>query len=165
MKVNNFYLTLKRRKAFSLVELFISMIIIAIFTSFITSNITSQSQTAKQEAEKLTAFITDLTRKADRRHMNFTIQFHSDYAYSYFGSDTDNKTYIYDARATPGDSPDKIIIIPGFTLDHNFSKKILTYKSNEDEFSDHGTITITRTRDKTSCDIGIDLDGRIRVGE
>ncbi|MBR1486616.1 MAG: type II secretion system protein, partial [Synergistaceae bacterium] len=70
MKTKIFF---SRRKAFSLVELFVAMVIIAIFTSFVTSNVTSQSQTAKQETEKLAAYITDLMRKADRRHLSFTI--------------------------------------------------------------------------------------------
>ena len=81
-----------RRKGFSLIELFVAMIIIALFTSFITTNITSQSQTAKAEAEKLAAYITGLARKADRRHINFTIMFNSDNAYNYFGSDTEKRT-------------------------------------------------------------------------
>ena len=101
MKTKIFF---SRRKAFSLVELFVAMVIIAIFTSFVTSNVTSQSQTAKQETEKLAAYITDLIRKADRRHLSFTINItridqNSDEVYVYFNNDKSSPTYIYKKKS------------------------------------------------------------------
>ena len=159
MKANKFFYY---HKAFSLVELFITMLIIAIFASFITIDLTSQSQTAKQEAEKLAAFILDLTRKADRRHLDFTIQFESDQVYSYFGSDTGNKTYLL--KENP-DTTDTIILDPGFSISNNFNNSI-TYNSNENEFNGTGTgkIIITRDSDQTKYYI-IFRFGRVRVSE
>ena len=139
-----------RRKGFSLIELFVAMIIIALFTSFITTNITSQSQTAKAEAEKLAAYITGLARKADRRHLGFTITFNS------------NSTTTSWDRAP---SPDIFALAPGFSLE---KAKNFTYNSNKNEFEDYDTITLKRDLDGKKCYIVIgDVGGggRIRVSE
>jgi len=151
------------------------VIIIAIFTSFITSNISSQSQTVKSEAEKLAMFITDLTRKADRRHMNFTIVLHFNSApfnaYCYFGKNTKNRTYIYH------ENPDKIeegydkkiIVAPGFTLSLNFTNDIV-YDADKNEFSyadgkiANGKFILTRTLDDSKYYIHL-RNGRIRASE
>ena len=162
-----------RRKGFSLIELFVAMIIIAAFTSFITTNITSQSQSVKSEAEKLAAHITDLTRKADRRHINCHIKFNSDNVYSYFGEkdEEERRTYIYDARTTGTVSPDKIVLSPGFTISSDFtnlSEKKLTYDSNENEFSNKGKIIITNTLASNKDDKSYYIHfrfGRVRASE
>ena len=154
-----------RRKGFSLIELFVAMIIIALFTSFITTNITSQSQTAKAEAEKLAAYITGLARKADRRHINFTIMFNSDNAYNYFGSDTEKRTYIFHNGTIDDTYDKKIILSPGFSLKANVNK--LEYDSNENEFN-AGEIILTKDLDSTKSYIiigDVDNGGRIRVSE
>ena len=179
MKVN-----LIRRRGFTIIELFISMVIIAIFTSFITSNISSQSQTAKSEAEKLAAYITDLTRKADRRHMSFVIKFHSGYTYYYWvhGKDNDKYTrgYLYHNNPEEIDKTkytlltDTPILTPGFSLSGKFGldKGVyeadideLSYNSNKNEFDYNGTLTLTRTLDSTRYNIVIDQEGRIRTEE
>ena len=139
-----------RRKGFSLIELFVAMIIIALFTSFITTNITSQSQTARAEAEKLAAYITGLARKADRRHINCHIKFDSNnaYVYAYLGDndEKEKRTYIYDT--TGAASSDKVILAPGFLISPDFSVKLtngeLRYLSNSNEFSNNGKIIITK---------------------
>ena len=153
------------RKAFSLVELFIVMIVIAIFTSFITSNITSQHQTAKQETEKLEAYITELIRKADRRHVSFTINF-SDINKIYFywrDRDKDDKlVYLY--KKNP-DKDDEVIMTPGFSIsEKSFTGSETTYSSSSNEFSNNGLLKITRDIDKTEYYL-IFYKGRIRASE
>ena len=146
---------LQRQKGFSLVELFIAMIIIAIFSSFITANITSQSQTAKQEAEKLAAYLTDLARKSDRRHMNLTIKFENSNVTAYFGTNSSNAATSYD-------------IPSGFSISQNFPNNKLAYDSNENEFNNYGTITITKALNKTYHYIvigNVGKGGRIRTTE
>jgi len=175
MKAKKFYLI--RRRGFSLLELFIAMVIIAIFASFITANINSQAQTAQSEAERLEAYLTDLTRKADRRHLDFTIKFESDNAYYYwaFGKDDDVNTrgYLYH------ENPDKIdttkytllfnkpILAQEFSISHNFEnlkENQLTYNATENEFNEKGRITLTQTLDQTKYYVHI-RSGRARASE
>lgn len=131
------------RKAFSLVEIFIAMIIIAIFTSFMAPNVMSQRQTAKQEAEKLAAFLTNLTRKADRQHKSLIINFESDKVSC---------------------NADEFILTQGFTISQNFTDGKLDYDPNENKFKSKGTITLTGTRDNRNYYIHIS-QWRIRVSE
>ena len=137
-----------RRKAFSLVELFIAMVIIAIFASFIMANITSQNQTVKQEAERLVAYITDLMRKADRRHTNLTIKFES-------------------GKVSCNSVSSDFTLPSGFSVSEvsqNFSNKQLKYDSNKNEFDQNGKIKITRALGQTNYYIHFRY-GRVRASE
>ena len=162
------------RKAFSLVELFITMVIIAIFTSFVTSNIASQSQTAKQEAERLAAYFTDLMRKADRRHVSFTINFSSlknvKNVYVFWGSDKTNPTYI--CKENPGTN-DEVIMTPGFSIsEKSFTGSAsiyetpneVTYSSSSNRFLSNGSLTIKRDIDNSEYYL-VFREGRIRASE
>ena len=149
------------RKAFSLVELFIAMVVIAIFTSFVTSNITTQSQTVKQETEKLAAFITDLMRKADRRHMDFTIKFSNlKNVNVVWGSNKSNDIYI--SKENPSKT---VILTPGFYIsEKTFNGSEVTYDSNSNEFSNNGTFTIKHVNTDDEYYLVI-YKGRVRASE
>lgn len=164
-----------RRKGFSLLELFLAVIIIAIFTSFITANITSQDQTVKAEAEKLAAYITGLTLKADRRHIGFTIRLNdtNDSKTVYWGEKTTPSEYIYKKNPT---SKDKVILAPGFSIAYTVKENMgssghgeatyyeLTYDANTNEFTPNNTFTLTKDSDNSVHYVHI-RSGRIRASE
>ena len=134
-----------RRKGFSLIELFVAMIIIAVFTSFISVNITSQSQTAKSEAERVAAYITGLMRKSDRRHIPFTIKINSG-----------------DIKTTWKEASDDFALNPGFSMEAK--PKEFAYDSNENEFTPNDKITLTKTLDSSVYYVHI-RNGRVRASE
>lgn len=132
------------RKGLSLMELFIAMMIVAILTSFIAPNVASQRQTAKQEAERLAAFLTGLVRKSDRRHMDLTIKFET------------NKVTC---------NSDEFILTQGFSVSQNFSGNQVVYYSNENVFESKGKLTIVSPYDEMPHYVHIRLDGRVRASD
>ena len=133
---------MKHKRGFSLVEFFISVVIIMILASAAAFNINSHRQTAKQEAEKLFRYLHDLTRRADRNHRDFTIETVGDTAIQwYWSDDTKNKPLIY--KKTPG-ANDRPIISAGFTLAETFSGDTLEYNTTSNAFNDGGYFIITR---------------------
>lgn len=63
------------KRGFSLVELAIVMAIIFIMAAAVTLNSNAFKQTAKDQAERVAAFIHKQARKADRHHLRFAIRF------------------------------------------------------------------------------------------
>ena len=123
---------MKHKRGFSLVEFFISVVIIMILASAAAFNINSHRQTAKQEAEKLFRYLHDLTRRADRNHRDFTIETVGDTAIQwYWSDDTKHKTPIY--KKTPG-ANDRPIISAGFTLAETFADNEIVYNVTENSF-------------------------------
>lgn len=157
---------MKIRRGFSLIELSICVVIIFILASTIAVNINSYEQTAKQEAEKLEAYIHDLMRKADRSHQAFELNLESNmirWQWSNNKTTWKNATdgiLIYKKNPTDKEKP---IISPGFTVNHNFKNDILTYQTTK-QFSNNGHFTITRDDDTTKYYVYIRL-GRVRLAE
>ena len=151
------------RRGFTLIELFIVMVIMIIFASFITMNMDSQKQTAQQEAEKLAQYLHDVMRKADRRHMKFVIEKATDeITWKWLSGNTTYDTeekLIY--KKNPSDS-DKPIISANFTLD--LSPAPITYNAYENEFEQKSTFTITRNGDSAEYYLHV-KEGRLRLSQ
>ena len=151
MKVKKIFLSLK---GFTLVEFLVSLIVMAIFASFYAVNLSSQDQTARQEAERIAAYLTDLTRKADRRHISFQIKKEGNNIVGYWDG-TKSKFDIYSGS-------DGQVLNKDFKMEAN--QDLFTYNSEENKFTQKGHLRITRPLDGSSYDIKIS-DGRIRTSD
>ena len=151
MKVKKIFLS---QKGFTLVEFLVSLIVIAIFASFYAVNLSSQEQTAKQEAEKIAAYLTDLTRKADRRHISFRIVKNSSGIIGYW----DGTKSSFDIYSTS----DGHLLNKDFTM--TASQNEFNYNAEENKFTQRGHFTITRPLDGSSYYIIIS-NGRIRTSD
>ncbi|MBQ9419852.1 MAG: prepilin-type N-terminal cleavage/methylation domain-containing protein [Synergistaceae bacterium] len=154
----------KVKRGFSLVELFIAIVVMMILASAVTLNINSQRQTAKQEAEKLAAYLHDLMRQADKRHQNFTIDFVGDSTISWHWVSNTTPTItklIYKKNPGKGDNP---IVNPGFTVEKTYSNVSTATYDYTDNTMPMGTFTIKRDSDGEKYYVIIDSLGRVRTG-
>ena len=160
---------MKIRRGFSLIELSICVVIIFILASTIAVNINSYEQTAKQEAEKLEAYIHDLMRKADRSHRGFTIIFKSEgivWRWTDLRDDSKNWNPIY-WTATNDEKYKEQIINNKFQVDCNYIQNELTYDSHKHVFSAPGrSFTVKRKSDNDKYSLVVhSKSGRIRLSE
>ena len=66
-----------KQRGFTLVELIIAMMIMAILAGSMTLSSSTGRQTAKREAERLAAKLGSITIKANREHRTFTLKFNT----------------------------------------------------------------------------------------
>lgn len=160
---------MKIRRGFSLIELSICVVIIFILASTIAVNINSYEQTAKQEAEKLEAYIHDLMRKADRSHESFLLDITDEKIISYWEHE---KTHDYPKhgkkiywKGNGEQGKENPIISKGFTVKSTESlKPDVGYNHIKNSFTQNGHFTITRDDDTTKYYVYIRL-GRVRISE
>ena len=160
---------MKIRRGFSLIELSICVVIIFILASTIAVNINSFEQTAKQEAEKLEAYIHDLMRKADRSHRGFAIIFKPEgivWRWTDLRDENKNWNPIYWTDKND-EKYKKQIINNKFKVDCNYIQNELTYDSNKHAFSLPGrSFTVKRKSDNDKYSLVVhSKSGRIRLSE
>ena len=64
-----------RRKAFTITELAIAILILGIMAAYVTLNINTSKHTAKSEAERILAQLYRLTETASKKHVSFKVLF------------------------------------------------------------------------------------------
>ena len=159
---------MKVRRAFSLVELLICMLIMAIMASTVMLSMDANKQTAKKEAEKLAAYLHDLMRKSDRTHKAFKIENDSNGISWLWDGDSDsimsNYNPIYCTNKNSSSLYSRSLIKDtAFTV--TLSKSSIKYTPNDNQFNAGGHFTIKRKddNDDPAYKVFIYIEGRVRV--
>ena len=160
---------MKTRRGFSLIELSICVVIIFILASTIAVNIDSYRQTAKQEAEKLEAYIHDLMRKADRTHRGFEIAVKSQ-GIIWRWTDLRDELKNWNPISWTDKNDEKYkkqVINNEFQLECNYTQNELTYNPDKHVFSLPGrSFTVKRKSDNDKYSLVVhSKSGRIRLSE
>ncbi len=142
-------------RAFSLAELLISMLILAIMTGAFTLGTNIGRNTAKREAEKIVARLHSMTERAARQRANFKMTIDN-------GSEI-NFVWQLAGKSMQDSTDTPYTASKGLSLSWNAPNQILTYKASDSDFSHQGaTITITRD-DGQKHYVVISTGGRVRV--
>ena len=137
-----------KRKALSLIECLVSIVIILILAGSFALSPNAFKKTAKTEAEKFYAAIHRAMLRADRTHESFSLE------------------KIYDKGLLirwEKQANEEITVSPGFILEWNFSSNP-AYSTENNSFNLGGTITIRRKEDNSEHYVIIySPGGRIRT--
>ena len=161
---------MKTRRAFSIVELSVGIVVMMITYAAMTLSASTATQTAKHEAERLAAYIFRTIQKADRLHTGFNM----DMSFRIKANGT--KEYYVTIRwpnVGVNKNEDKDFkASPGCTYSDNFigTNGEITYNAMNKKFTNGGadaggTITVTDSQgDKYYVIIAV-TEGRIRLDE
>ena len=143
-------MTRKNRGGFTLVEVMITVSIMAIMASVLTFSTDFTKQTAKREAQRLFVFLYRSMNKADSRRINFTFIASPAHVLLNWG----NGKY------------EKLIASKGCAYSNNFPGGECTYNARNRRCNTGGTITVLDSEGKKYYVVlaGI-TEGRIRLSE
>ena len=140
---------MKTYRAFTVAELMIGILVMAISSAAMLLSAQSAKQTAQHEAERLAAYIYRTMNKADRMHNNFNMLT----APGYIHIDWDSGPNDLSFKASGG-----------CMYENNFWGGKITYNSNSKRFISGGTITVTDSQgEKYYVIIAGITEGRIRT--
>lgn len=160
---------MKTRRAFTIVELMISVAVMLITYAAMAVSAQSAKQSAEHEAERLAAYIFRTIQRADRMHRNFTMD-------TCPGTDSTGKYYYievkWDGVEEYGKNTERSFIASrGCTYSDNFpGSGEIAYNANTKRFKmvdssamSGGTITVTDSQGEVYYVIIALNEGRIRV--
>ena len=142
----------KNRRAFTLIELVIGVVVMVVALSAGLISITSARQTAMREAERITAYLHRVMHKAEKVNKNFFIEVSTDsIRVKWLGIST---------------ADDSFKASNSCAYSHNFPENKARYNASARAWSSGGTITVKGADGKTMyVVIAIINQGRIRISD
>lgn len=153
---------MKTRKAFTLTELVVGIMVMAITYAAMSLSSSAAKQTAQHEAERLAAYIFRTIQKADRIHTGFNM---------YTGQDINTSEYFIEIKWPGGEkNHDRSFKpSPGCKYVDNFDSTTSdgenTYMPEDKRFKWGGHITVTDSEGEVYYVIIAATEGRIHTSE
>lgn len=152
---------MKTYRAFTVTEVMIAILIMAISSAAMLLSASSAKQSAQHEAERLAAFIYRTIQKADRIHQGFDMNMD-------FEEKGDVKEYYVTIRWWGNNEDKSFRATKGCRYSDDFKGNELdelVYNSQKRRFNTGGTITVTDSQGEKYYVVIASTEGRIRVSE
>ena len=145
---------MKRRHAFTLIELLTGMIVLIIIAGVSTLSFNIGRQTPQREAEKIASKIHRLTQQADRTHKDFKIKF----------TDINRDYDVFEIHETDKENHlrETFKASSGIKLQTNVNN--VEYHQASNSFNKNFTITVSN-EDKSKKHYVIFYEGRVRISD
>lgn len=150
---------MKRRRAVTLTELLVGVIVLAVLAGAFTLSPKLGRQTTKREAEKLMSRLYNMTQKANRIHMNFKMQV-KDESINFIWQKKNSS--LEEGKDIPYKVSKGLKLYPKFSGSSNE----LTYNASENDFNHQGGHIIIKRGEKDKCAVVFAVSGgRMRISQ